>query len=366
MPYKDFSSFHNIKLLFGNPKGDLNYGYTCTPNFQTVQNSFFDDDYFLLFRRSEYAAQIELACSKIFKGLMGYGPELEIIKENNEFYIASRKIKNFREGCPDLKDPSQFQKIKGLAAMFIICYFLCETDMHSGNFGLQDIGEEKRTLRIDMAESLDFDMLRTSLTLSSLQKIPYIVEQHYHGVDQASIPQNYVRSESFQSEKIAMIKLIAETPFSFFEDIIRTTITSDLYSHHQIMFNKILTLVEDEEKIISIKNDFSNIKVSDYDLESLITLLKSRHEQWQLLALANNLDQDFSLASPSLFMKELNSYYQDASDSEAEDKLSYSEQGANPNHSYLGLSFFPSPKNVNTNKDGEYNPDEFTAIGYVL
>lgn len=61
--------------------------------FPDRSKHFFDDDYFLLFRRSEYAAQIELACSKIFKGLMGYGPELEIIKENNEFYIASRKIK---------------------------------------------------------------------------------------------------------------------------------------------------------------------------------------------------------------------------------------------------------------------------------
>ncbi|KTD59614.1 hypothetical protein Lsai_0525 [Legionella sainthelensi] len=217
-----------------------------------------------------------------------------------------------------------------------------------------------------MAESLDFDMLRTSLTLSSLQKIPYIVEQHYHGVDQASLPQNYVGSESFQSEKIAMIKLIAETPFSFFEGIIRTTITSDLYTHHQIMLNKLLTLIEDEEKIISMKNDFSNIKVSDYDLESLIKLLKSRHEQWQLLALENNLDQDFSLANPSLFRKELNSYYQDTSDSEEEDELSDSEQVTNPNHSYLVISFFPSPKHVSTNKDGEYAADEFTAIGYVL
>lgn len=205
MPYRDFSSFHNIKLLFGSPKEGLNYGYTCTPHLQPDQSPSFDDDYFLLFRRSEYAAQIELACSKIFKGLMDYGPELEIIKENNEFYIASRRIKNFREGCPDLKEQNQFQNIKGLAAMFIICYFLCETDMHSGNFGLQDIGDEKRAFRIDMAESLDYEMLRTTLTLSSLQKIPYIVEQHYHGVDQSSLPQSYVSSESFQNEKIARV-----------------------------------------------------------------------------------------------------------------------------------------------------------------
>ncbi|HHF7376154.1 hypothetical protein [Legionella bozemanae] len=364
MSYRDFSSFHNIKLLFGNPKEGLNYGYTCTPNFQPVQNSSFDGDFFLLFRRSEYAAQVELACSKIFKGLMGYGPELEIIKENNEFYIASRRIKNFREGCPDLKEQSQFQDIKGLAGMFIICYFLCETDMHSGNFGLQDTGKEKRTFRIDMAESLDYEMLRTTLTLSSLQKIPYIVEQHYHGVDENSLPQNYVSSESFQNEKIAMIKLIANTPFSFFEDIIRTTITSDLYTHQQIMFDKCLALVEDEEEITSMKNAFSKIEANECDIESLIKLLKNRHEQWQLLALEKNLDQDFSLANPSLFMKELNLYHGNTSESEGEEELSYSDQGISLNNSYSGIGFFPSPKN-DGNEDNQSKTNDFTPIEYI-
>lgn len=357
MPYRDFSSFHNIKLLFGSPKEGLNYGYTCTQNFQPVQNPSFDDDFFLLFRRSEYAAQIELACSKIFKGLMGYGPELEIIKENNEFYIVSRKIKNFREGCPDLKEQSQFQNIKGLAAMFIICYFLCETDMHSGNFGLQDTGGEKRTFRIDMAESLNYEMLRDTLTLSSLQKIPYIVEQHYHGVDESSLPQNYVSSESFQSEKIAMIKLIANTPFSFFEDIIRTTITSDLYTHQQIMLDKCIALVDEEEVISSMKNDFSKIKANEFDIESLIKLLKNRHEQWQFVALEKNLDQDFSLANPLLFMKELNVYHVNTSESE-EDELSYSEQGTSLNNSYSGIGFFPSLKN-DDNEDHQSKTNNF-------
>ncbi|MCW8472053.1 hypothetical protein OQJ19_15580 [Fluoribacter gormanii] len=365
MPYRDFSSFHNIKLLFGSPKEGLNFGYTCTPNFEPVQNPSFDDDFFLLFRRSEYAAQIELACCKIFKGLMGYGPELEIIKENNEFFIASRRIKNFREGCPDLKEQSEFQNIKGLAAMFIICYFLCETDMHSGNFGLQVTGKEQRTFRIDMAESLDYEMLRTTLTLSSLQKIPYIVEQHYHGVDESSLPQNYVGSESFQSEKIAMIRLIANTPFSFFEEIIRTTITSDFYTHQQIMLYKCLALVEDEEEIISMKNDFSNIEASECDIESLIKLLKNRHELWQLVALEKNLDQDFSLANPSLFMKEIHLYCGNTSESEGDDELSYLDQGTIMNHSYSGIGFFSSPQN-DGNEDNQSKADDFTPSEYLI
>src|SRR4029079_8040719 len=91
--YLKFSHFNEIKLHFGNPAEGLNYGYTALPNFKIDQNPLFEDSYFILYRRSEYAAQVELACSEIFITLMGYGPSMKIVEENGEFYIASRKIK---------------------------------------------------------------------------------------------------------------------------------------------------------------------------------------------------------------------------------------------------------------------------------
>lgn len=348
MLYRDFSSFHDIKLLFGNPEEGQNYGYNCLPNFQCDKNSSFEDDFFLLYRRSEYAAQIELTCSKIFKGLVGYGPELEIIEENKEFYIASRRIRNFKEGCPNFEDINEFENIKGLAAMFVICYFLCETDMHSGNFGVQDLGEGKRIFRIDMAESLDYDMLRTTLELSSLKKIPYIVEEHYQGITEMSLPQNYVNSDCFQNEKLAIIKLIASTPFSFFEDIIRNTVTSDLYAHQQAMFHKLIASSEDEETILSIKEVASKIEACEYDLESLIKLLKNRHEQWKLLACEENIEQDFSLADTTLFYKQLELY--NDNDPDQSDKLEEDELfslDSNLSDLYLGVGFFQQPKHIN-------------------
>ncbi|HIF0233147.1 TPA: hypothetical protein ACXYK5_003094 [Legionella pneumophila] len=350
MSYKDFSSFHDIKLLFGNPQEDLNYGYMCLPNFQCDPNPLFEDNFFLLYRRSEYAAQIELTCSKIFKALMGYGPELEIIKQNDEFYIASRRIRNFKEGCPNFDGLNKFKHISGLAAMFVISYFLCETDMHSGNFGVQDLGEERRAYRIDMVESLDLEMLRTTLELSSLKQIPYIAEKHYQGMTEMDLPQGYVKSDDFQNEKLAMIQLIADTPFSFFENIIRTTITSNLYEHQQTVLQKLVATVavEDKDAVISMQETASKMDASENNVDFLLNLLKNRHERWRLLACKENIEQDFSLADASLFYKQLELYDRDSTNSEDEESFSL---GSNFSDLSSGVGFFNHSKEMSDDEE---------------
>lgn len=322
---KDFSFFHNIHLLFGEPEVGMNYGYTASPVFSPSQNDSFDDEYFLLYRRSEYAAQMEVVGAKIFKSLMGYGPELEIIKEKEEFFIASRKIHAFKEGFPNKENLDQFH---GLAAMYVLCYFLCETDMHTGNFGFQNTDSSKRIFRIDMAESLDFDMLKIPLELSSLKKIPYIVEENYYGTDENFLPRSYVSSERFQKEKNTMIQLIAHTPFSFFEAIIRETVTSDLYAHKQALLTKFTKLIDQEETIAEMKVDFSKIDHSECDQASLIELLKNRHQQWQQLALEKNIEQDDSLADPGLFLEALSRVQDNESESDDEVILAADEKEA--------------------------------------
>lgn len=319
MPNKSFSSFRNIKLSFGQPEKGLNFGYTCLANFSCKADSSFDDEFFLLYRRSQYAAQVELCCAKIFKALMGYGPEMEIIEENKKFFIASRRIKNFKEGCPQFKDPTQFKNTKGLAALFVISYFLGETDMQSKNYGMQVQANEQKAFKIDMAEALDYKMLKTPPSLSALKRIPYIVEQEFYGVHEEDLPTFYVGSAYFQNEKIAMIRLIASTPFSLFENIIRSTISSDFYSHQKAMFEKFQELAQDEQAIHALKESFSKIDPQEYNLESLIQVLKERHEQWQSIILHNNLEQDFSLAPQREFMRELNALQTDSSDNNSND-----------------------------------------------
>ena len=232
--------------------------------------------------------------------------------------------------------------------MFIICYFLCESDMHSGNFGVQDLGKEKVIFKIDMAESLDHGMLKTPLELSALKKNPYIAEKHYQGMSEIRLPQRYVKSDSFQNEKLATIKLIANTPFSFFEDIIRSIITSDFHAHQQTICQKFIASCKDEKTIITLKEMASKIKASEYDVESLIKLLKKRHEKWKLLAFEKNIEQDFSLADAKSFYKQLDLC--DDSDSEnLEEGFSSSE--SNLSGLYTGVSFFKESKDIKSKCD---------------
>ncbi|STX50849.1 Uncharacterised protein [Legionella busanensis] len=313
MTYKSFKDFSNIKLKFGSPEQGFNYGYTALPNFACKDSAFFDNEFFILYRRSEYAAQVELACAKIFQQLMGYGLEMEILEENNQFFIASRKIKNFSEGCYGLTE-QDFLKVKGLISIFIIWYFIGQIDTHSGNYGLADLDNKCLAFGLDMAEALDFEMLKEPLKLSALKKIPYIVEENYEGVSELILPKNFVASKSFQDEKFAMITLIADTPFTVFESIIRETITSSLSVHRRIMLEKSLVHVEDESTRELIQASLNQSDPEDYSVDALIRYLKSRYEKWKLLVKENleqDFAQDFSLADATLFLKESEKYHND-------------------------------------------------------
>lgn len=310
MSYKNFSSFLNIEPAFGETTGP-NHGFTAVPTFPCDPHEHFADDYFLLYRRSEYAAQIELVCSKIFTLLMGYGPQMEIVQENNKFYIASRRIKNFKEGYPDFSDEAQHGNITGLAATRIIYYFFCGTDNHSGNFGTQQTDSGLLSFRIDMAEAFDFAMFNTEWNLNSLEKIPYIVEEHFEGDDPLFLPTSYVVSPRFQKEKNEVIHKIANTPFELFESLIRNTITTDHYSHLKAMNELIISCFGyTGKKADKMTQRFSAINPLDHTLDVLISLFKERHRKWQLLVLNSpTITQDLSLSDHSLFFSSVKKYH---------------------------------------------------------
>lgn len=310
MRYKSFSDFKNIELKFGNVMEALNYGYTATPNFSCTENPSFDSQFFLLYRRSEYAAQVELTCAKIFRQLMGYGLEMEIVEEGEQFFIASRKINNFTEGCEGLKNQNP-SAIKGLMSIFVIWYFICQTDTHSGNYGLVNDTDIK-AYGLDMAECLDFNMLNQPLTLSALKQIPYIVEEHYHGVCEDQLPTSFVADDEFQQEKLTIIKKIAETPFEIFETIIRETITSNFSIHQRIMMEKSLSLIEDASVKQELLATFEQENSKDYSINALVQALKTRHETLKLLVQENpdeNFSQDYSLSDHSIFFEALNQFH---------------------------------------------------------
>ncbi|WP_131783289.1 hypothetical protein [Legionella gresilensis] len=352
MTYKSFKDFSDIKLKFGSPEEGFNYGFTALPNFACKDSAFFDNEFFILYRRSQYAAQVELACAKIFQQLMGYGLEMEIVQENNQYFIASRKIKNFSEGCYGLTEQDSL-KVKGLISIFIIWYFIAQTDTHSGNYGLAALDNKKLAFGLDMAEALDFEMLGESLELSALKKIPYLVEKNYEGVSELILPKNLVASRTFQDEKFAMIKLIADTPFTVFEAIIRETITSSLSIHRKIMLEKSLAHVEDESTRELIQASLKQSDPEDYSVDALIRYLKSRYEKWKLLVKENlkeDFAQDYSLADSTLFLKETEKYNNDdlINDNSLENEVENLESKNAVGNNYSLRFFNPeSQENVN-------------------
>ena len=326
MPYKNISSFNTIQKAFGDV-ADMNHGFTAKPEVACADSDAFENDYFLLFRRSEYAAQIELACARIFKMMMGYGPELEIVQGGDKFYIASRRIKNFKEGYPDFSDATKFQHLSGLAATRILYYFLCGTDNHIGNFGMQRIEQDEKTYRIDMAESFELDFLKQALELGSLQRIPYLVEEHFDGDSSYQLPVAYVMTPWFQNEKKSMIKKIAETPFSKFEEILRDTITTDTYSHVQAMTALMADLnLVDKEQIEVMRASIALMNPEEFSLSYMINLFKLRHSKWMQIVEENpTIEQDLTLSDPSKFTAESELYHNNSSSDE--EKSEHSDAG---------------------------------------
>ena len=304
-----FSLYNNIELAFGTPSS-LSHWYRALPKTPYSSDPAFDNEVFIIYRESLYKAQVELACSKIFQKLMGYGSEVDIIKNDGSYYIVSRKIKNFISGCP----LEHHNEIKGLAAIFILSYFLCESDMHSGNYGFQNSAQEKKAFRIDLADALERKMLEMPLTLEALNQLPYRAEEYYQGVCELDLPRDYVNSEAFQYEKNEMIHCIAKTPSDVFETILRETITEGF--------------LVDYDDSDSIESD-SDEEESSYNprVEQLITLLKKRHDDWKNLILTGQLYQDNRYASEEEFQMIIDSFKQytdDISDNSEEEAQAYS------------------------------------------
>ncbi|MGQ3892502.1 hypothetical protein [Legionella sp. CNM-4043-24] len=314
MPYKDFSSFTNIRQL-SEHDDDFNQVLTAHSCVSPEADKFFDDDYFLIYRRSEYEAQIELLCAKIFRALTGYGPSIEIVQQEKRFYIASRRIKGFNKGYPPLHDSTRFDAMTGNAATRILYYFLCGTDNHQGNFGYQTIDEHTKdehtnVWRIDMAEAFDFYMLHEDLSLDSLQEIPYIVEKRFNGDDPRLLPPDYVFSAPFQREKNAMIRKIAETPFAEFESLINETLTTDHYAHLEAMHQLMLNFFSySKKKTTRLRHDFANVQPHEHSLDVLINLFRIRHQRWQELVSAHPAFlQSARLADPKSFSQAMELY----------------------------------------------------------
>jgi hypothetical protein len=301
MPYKTLNDFSELNLKFGAPDA-MNFGYTATPTFHLEPSEFFEDNFFILYRRSEFAAQKECAVAKIYEFLTGNAPEVYVVQDGDKFYVASRRIKNFREGLSFFHDKSSYVNVRNLAALHVIAYFFAETDMHSGNFGVHTNDNQASMFKIDNAESLDFEMMAYGLNIDTLRQLPYGRTQKFYGTYEDHIPRGIVESPAYQQEKINVIRKIAETDFSVFLNILNQYLTKDNYSHAQSMYILLQAMLNElpEEQQDIMRNQFAKLNPADFSHATLIEKLRTRHKQLQEIV-THSLEQDFSMASSRAF-----------------------------------------------------------------
>lgn len=302
MPYKSLTDFSSLTLKFGTP-GSLNYGYLATPKFTITPSDFFEDDFLVIYRRSEFSAQKEVVMAEIYKFLTGYAPEVYVVTDDKEnFYIATRRIKNFEEGLAFFNKKTGYEKARNLAALHIISYFFAESDMHSGNYGTQFSNQLTNIFKIDNAESLNFDIMRAGLHVDALKQLPYCTVAGFHGVSENKIPKTVVQSNHYQREKMNIIQKIAKTDFKIFVDILDKHLTRDEFSHRKEILKHMLNMPWCTTSMATaFREEFNKINSKYYTHEALIAKLFFRHEQLKQILQHDDLKQDYSLANPNHF-----------------------------------------------------------------
>jgi len=191
---------------------------------------FIGDQYHLAFRHGEFHAQKDKAMASIYKYFLGRAPDVDIVQNGGDFYVASRSIKHFEhlgdEYVPEpdgrLKEKStgQIFTFRGLGKIIAIDYFFGCNDVHSLNWGFQKSGTDLIAFRIDIADALDEESLRRPITREDIQSLPIIKGGERGTLYLLLLPDEISKSKIVQEEMQQMLTLLAQTDFSIIENIL--------------------------------------------------------------------------------------------------------------------------------------------------
>lgn len=285
--YKSFSDYKDVVIFQENEDGE-SYGHArftgteVTPTRPISEN--FDDKWYLLMREGLFRAQIEKALSKIYKYFLGHSTEIEIIKDNENYFIASRGIKNFVTWVDALGNkllyfsPDQRLLLVGdntntaitdLGKMCALTKFFREADAsNSCNYGIQT--HRSRFYKIDNEKGLAISQDDEQIDLETVLK-----------VDSMSVFKFDITQTSwFKEEKQAMLDKIAATDFTVIDHILRKYITSNQLESSLWLMNHMLKNPEvDKEQITQAMDEIKKEDASEYGVETILNVLRKQHEQ---------------------------------------------------------------------------------------
>ena len=247
-----------------------------------------DNKWHLLLRHSLYQAQVEKAMSEIYLYFMGYATDIDIVKKDDEYFVASRSFKNFiswnRFESDSLTNNYTFQQdgtllkgnqkesFIGLGQISALAYFFADADVtNSENYGIQEINNVVRCIKIDNADALEDLFEKDTPTIDS-------------ELQQSNFGKNILSLKSYQDEKHNMLIKIANTNFTIIENILRKNITTTSLEMARWYLGRRLQSPDQEIRADALADldKLNNIDPKEYALDKTIDKLKQRHQKLRI------------------------------------------------------------------------------------
>ena len=270
--YRTLSEFKNFK-----PAGDSTIIF-CGVKLNEVQTAeeiirsrephehFEDTHYHIALRHGELHAQKDRVMSLIYKHFLGRAPDIDIIQNGEDFYVASRTIKQFEHPLSDyvpeienlLKESAtgKIFRLKGLGSIAAIDYFFGSLDCQTENWGAQKQGSDLVAYRIDSADALDVSALKIPITKEMIDLLPNqrTVEDPSSEKNAACysmlLPGELAKSKIFMEEVYGMLKKIAASDFFTIREFIEN-INVSLIDEEFWMLNRMLPLIKKGPEALS-------------------------------------------------------------------------------------------------------------------
>lgn len=300
--YKSFSDYKDLVPMEGSDIQTGRVRFTAKENVKSVaDNPFYDDLWYVVMRKGKYGAQIEKAVSEIYQHFLGDATEINIVKDNNDYYAASRGIKHFLPWSDCilkiqlLEDNSlafvtdgQVKKIHGLGKLALLTEFFGDKDMSGGtNFGIQEREHDCIAVKIDNEHAFSFDEeVSSSNRDSEDENLDEDDKSGDLGMEDAIkndiflyFKVDITETDWFQNEKQEMQQLIAATDFSELEVILRNNITSNKIEAMEWMINHLLKFDSTQDKM-SLDQPLENLHAMDSEnmgVNQIVDILKSKH-----------------------------------------------------------------------------------------
>ncbi len=299
--YKSFNDYINLIPTKSSQPQMFRAHFKAQENINDRQpdSAYKDNQWHLIMRHGLYRAQVDKAISEIDRYFMGYGTDVDIVQDNNDYYLARRDLTHFtrwnealryeQDGTytingyilhPDgtLTKKGIIKKFKGLASLAYLNGFFANADANDFNYGVQETDNEIRVIVFDNEASFQFgDENKNAME---------------DGIDAAIKEMPWYISE----RKAIIQKLTEDTNFFAIKAIITKNVTgTSLDESRWILNHRDQATWLSQEEIASAEKWLSTITPEEeqeaYGVSHIIDVLENKHAELTRMSQAANANK---------------------------------------------------------------------------